>query len=58
MGQQEYGVVYMCVYTFGLVFKRCCKGGMRLGERGGTEEAAGGGDVRRRGDALKGLVNY
>lgn len=34
------------------------KGETRLRERERTEEADGGGDVGRRGDALKGLVNY
>lgn len=34
-----------------------CKRGMRLGGIK-TEEASGGGEVRRRGDALKGMVNY
>lgn len=40
-------------------FKEMAKEETRLGGRGRTEEeAAGGGDVRRRGDVLKGLVNY
>lgn len=41
----------MCVC---LVIK---KGEMKLGQRGKTGEAAGGGYVGRR-DSLKGLVNY
>lgn len=40
-------------------FKEMAKEETRLGGRGSPEEeAAGGGDFRRRGDVLKGLVNY
>ncbi len=50
--------VCVCVCMFLGGVKEMGKGEMRLGERGRTEEAAGGEDVMRRGDALKGLVNY
>lgn len=50
------GVVCVCMFLAGV--KEMGKGEVRLGGRGRTEEAAGGGDVMRRGDALKGLVNY
>lgn len=49
--------VYACVYFFGW----CLGDGQRRDEvRGRREDRGGswGGDVRRRGDALKGLVNY
>lgn len=48
----------VCVYIFLGGVQNLGKGETGLGERGRTEEGAGGGDVRRRGDALKGLVNY
>lgn len=38
------------------LFRKRGKGEMRLREKG--QEADGGGDVRGRGDVLKGLVNY